>query len=208
MTQREWTIVIIACVVVGVILVALPISWAINPNGFKKTCKAFWGSMWSDVKSFLFGHWLRLVGGLIAYVLPLAIFLAAYCTREPYSPAVSIPLAVWLVLIPLLLIYWVRIRRGIDQKLVLMKAVNEIDASKHYASIVGAQALKGLMGLATWFVFYEIVKMSEKVLSSASQGILILGVCYGVGAFLFVLDAVFTRAPKDVPIALDGSKRK
>jgi hypothetical protein len=203
MTPDNTTIVIIAAVILGLVIIGTIVSWIANPNGFKSAFKGFWRSVGQDLKSFFLKHWLRLLGGLVAYILPLAFFLSAYLTRKPNSPSFTLPLAVWLVLIPLALLYWVRIRKSIDQKLGLMKAVNEIDASKHYASIIGAQALKGLMGFVTWFIVYEIVKMSEEILNTASQGVLILGVCYGVGAFLFVLDAVFTRAPTDTPIKID-----
>ena len=166
--------------------------------------KAFWASLGADIKSFFVGHWMRLLGFVIAYLAAPAFFVAAYATKTEGKEGLSIPLAIWLVAIPLLAIYWGKARRSIDLKLSEMKAVNEMDASRHYAGIVLAESLKSIMTLATILLVYYVIRMGEQIFAKASTAVLVIAVCYGIGGLFFVLDAVFTRAPKDVEIAMPG----
>lgn len=166
--------------------------------------KVFWSSVWKDAKSLIVGHWLRLVGFVIAYLGPFAFFISAYatvgCKKEYWS--FSFPYWVWIVIIPLLAVYWLKAKKSIELKVAMMKTENEIDSARHYGTIVLCEILKVAMQLATMLIILWVVKASEDVLGSASIGIGAIAAFYAIGGFLFILDAVFTRAPKNTDIKI------
>ena len=164
--------------------------------------KKFWADLGADLKNAFIHHWLRVVGFLVAYLGPFVFFVIAYSTEgdSAKKPLVSLPIGLWLVIIPLLIVYWLKIRTDLAEKLGSMKAQNEMQAGKHYAMIVLAESLKWLMSVATCLVFYYVIKMCEDLLKQASDGVLVIVICEAVGGLFYVLDAVFTRAPTDTPI--------
>lgn len=166
--------------------------------------KAFWKSLGADIHSLFFGHWLRLLGAVVAYLVPAGLLIAEYATRKPGSWEISGPVVAWLVAIPALVIYWAKINAALKRRLMLFKAVNEVDATKHYALIVIFTLLRHLMAAATILVAYETCRVFEAVFKEASDGFMVVLIFYCVGAFLFVLDAVFTRAPKPTQITAEG----
>jgi len=169
--------------------------------------KAFWRSLGADIHSLFFGHWLRMIGVMVAYFVPVALLIAEYATRKPGSWEISGPVVAWLVAIPCLVVYWAKINAALKRRLTLFKAVNEVDASKHYAMIVIFTFLRHLMGAATILVAYETCRVFEAVFKAASDGFMLMLIFYCLGAFLFVLDAVFTRAPKATQITAEGDAK-
>ena len=169
--------------------------------------RAFWSSLGADIHSLFIGHWMRLLGAVIAYLAPVGLLIAMYATRKAGSWEISGPVLAWLVAVPVLIVYWAKINSALKRKIGLMEAVNEIDASKHYASIVLATLLRHAMAMATIGVCYETCRVFEAVFDEASRGFLLLLVFYGMGSLLFVLDAVFTRAPVSTAISVDGARR-
>jgi len=161
--------------------------------------KAFLSSLSADFKAF-WGHWLRLVGFFVSYFAPMIIFAVAYGVDKKNGVGSLMPLGFWLVAVPLLLVYWLKARKSLDLKIAMMKTANEIEAGKHYAAIVLAEALKLTMALLTLLALWAFLKMSEDLFGKASEAVMTLGICEGVGGIFFVLDAVFTRAPKSTPI--------
>lgn len=170
--------------------------------------KAFWSSLGADLKDAFVGHWLRVVGWAISYLGPFAFFVAAYMTRKPDKPqGLAVPIAIGVVAVPLLLIYWLKLRRWVSEKLQASKAVNEIDSSRHYAAIVLFELMKGVMEVATIMVSYYAVKWVEGILPSASMGILVVAILYALGALLTVLDSMLTLAPKDTQIKIEDAPK-
>lgn len=166
--------------------------------------KAFWSSLGRDLKDAFIGHWLRVVGWAVSYLGPLAFFVAAYLTKEPDDPkGLSVPLSIGIVVVPLLLVYWLKLRRWVSERLQSDKAVNEIDSTRHYAAIVLFELLKGVMEVATILVAYYAVKWVEGVLPSVSMGILIVAILYALGSMLTVLDAMLTMAPGGTEIRIE-----
>jgi hypothetical protein len=160
---------------------------------------SFWGSLKADFKAF-WGHWLRLIGFIVSYFAPMVIFAIAYGVDKKDGIGSLMPLGFWLVAVPLLTVYWFKAKKALGLKIAMMKTANEIDVGRHYAMIVLAEILKLIMSLLTLLALWAFLKMSEDLFGKASEAVMTIGICEAVGGVLVVLDAVFTRGAKSVPI--------
>ena len=71
--------------------------------------KGFWRDFLKDLCAIFTRHWLKVIGRVIQFAVPRALVAIAYCTQ--YSKTgVKIPLIVWLMAIPLRLIWWGKMR--------------------------------------------------------------------------------------------------
>ena len=168
----------------------------------------FWSSLWSDIKEGITKHWLKFIGILIIYLGPLAFFLVAFLTTKTETTKIVVPVVAYIVAIPLLIIYWFRLRKAIDLKLSSLKAVNEVQEGKHYAFICLMEALKQAMMILTFVALYFVVNFLENTFKQASSGILVFVVFSCLGGVLCILDASFSYAKKEDIKTLDNKKEK
>lgn len=183
----KWWVLGIACAV-G-LLIALVSSFV----------KGFWKSLWEDFSGVFKDHWLKIIGGLLMYVGPFVFFVVAYMTTTATegteaSVKITMPIFVYLIGIPALLIYWIKLRKALSDKIVQMKAVNEVQRGKHYAMLVANEVLKQAMCVATIAMLYCAVSFMESIFSQASTGILVFFVFASLGGVLMILDSVFYYA--------------
>lgn len=161
--------------------------------------KGFWKSLWEDITGVFKEHWMRLVGGFLMYFGPFIFFVCAYMTTTGTESTeagvrITMPIFVYLVGIPALLIYWVKLRKALSDKIVQMKAVNEVQRGKHYALLVTNEVLKQAMAVATIAMAYCAVSFMEDIFSQASTGVLVFFVFASIGGVFMILDAVFYYA--------------
>ena len=163
--------------------------------------KGFWQSLWGDLESSMKAHWLRLLGVFLAYFGPFIFFACAYMTTNTTESKTgfAMPFFVWLIGVPALAIYWVKLRKFISDKLIQMKAVNEVQQGAHYGLLVASEALKQAMVVATIAMVYCAVAWLETIFRSASTGILVFLTCASIGGILCILDSSISYSkPKDV----------
>ncbi len=167
--------------------------------------KGFWSSLLHEFTSGVKKHWLRLIGIFISYICPFIFFACAYCTKTMSTTEgstiskISIPFFVWLVGIPALLIYWVRLKNAMNDKLLSMKTVNEVQEGAHYALLVTFETIKQAMVVFTIAMIYCIVSFLESIFKQASTGVLVFLVCACLGAVFEILDSTFAYSkPKEV----------
>lgn len=169
--------------------------------------KGFWKDFLKDLASIFTRHWLKVLGYAIQFVLPIALVAVAYCTK--YSKeGVKIPLIVWLVAIPLLLIWWGKMRKAVSDYLVRIKAVNEVVSGKHVGMIGLMSFFRDLlMPFATAVCLWFFVKLAGSVLGKAENALMVFALCIGVGGMLIFIDTSINAAnmPNSFQISRDGN---
>lgn len=169
--------------------------------------KGFWGDFLQDLCSIFTRHWLKVIGRVIQFAVPIALVSIAYCTKYSKS-GVKIPLIVWLVSIPLLLIWWGKMRKAVSDYLVSIKAVNEVIRGRHMAMIAIASFIKDLvMPFATAVALWFFVRLAGMVLDKAENALMVFALCIGVGGMLVFMDASMNAAnmPNSLEISRDGN---
>ena len=172
--------------------------------------KGFWGDFLQDVVSIFTRHWLKVIGRVIQFAVPIALVSIAYCTKYSKS-GVKIPLIVWLVSIPLLLIWWGKMRKAVSDYLVSIKAVNEVIKGRHMAMIAMASFIRDLvMPFATAVALWFFVRLAGMVLDKAENALMVFALCIGVGGVLVFMDASINAAnmPNSLEISRDGNLSK
>lgn len=168
--------------------------------------KGFWQSLWEDITGVFKDHWMKLVGGFLMYFGPFIFFVCAYMTTTGTESTeagvkITMPIFVYLVGIPALLIYWVKLRKALSDKIIQMKAVNEVQHGKHYALLVANEVLKQGMCVATIAMVYCAISFLENIFKDASTGILVFLVFGMVGGVFMIMDAVFYYAGDKIEIS-------
>lgn len=169
--------------------------------------KGFWGDFLKDLSSIFTRHWLKVIGRVIQFAVPIALVSIAYCTKYSKS-GVKIPLIVWLVSIPLLLIWWGKMRKAVSDYLVRIKSVNEVIRGRHMAMIAIASFIKDLvMPFATAVALWFFVRLAGMVLDKAENALMVFALCIGVGGMLVFMDASMNAAnmPNSLEISRDGN---
>ena len=172
--------------------------------------KGFWGDFLQDVASIFTRHWLKVIGRVVQFAVPIALVSIAYCTKYSKS-GVKIPFIVWLVSIPLLLIWWGKMRKAVSDYLVSIKAVNEVIKGRHMAMIAMASFIRDLvMPFATAVALWFFVRMAGMVLDRAENALMAFAICIGVGGMLIFMDASINSAnmPNSLEISRDGNLSK
>ena len=172
--------------------------------------KGFWGDFLQDVVSIFTRHWLKVIGRVIQFAVPIALVSIAYCTKYSKS-GVKIPLIVWLVSIPLLLIWWGKMRKAVSDYLVSIKAVNEVIKGRHMAMIAMASFIRDLvMPFATAVALWFFVRLAGMVLDKAENALMVFALCIGFGGMLVFMDASINAAnmPNSLEISRDGNLSK
>ena len=172
--------------------------------------KGFWGDFLKDVAAIFTRHWLKVIGRIVQFAVPIALVSIAYCTKYSKS-GVKIPLIVWLVSIPLLLIWWAKMRKAVSDYLVSIKAVNEVIKGRHMAMIAIASFIRDLvMPFATAVALWFFVRLAGMVLDKAENALMVFALCIGVGGMLVFMDASINAAdmPNSLEISRDGNLSK
>lgn len=161
--------------------------------------KGFWGSLWADLKETLKRHWLSIVGFTIQFIAPLAIFAIGYCSiKETNKTSLVIPICVWVIGIPLILIYWSKLRKAIKLKNSQFKAVNEVSQGKHSSMIVVLSLLDALFSFGSIMVVWLVVSWIEQILQSASTGIMLIALCTGTANIFYIIDSAYSSTKRPV----------
>jgi hypothetical protein len=172
--------------------------------------KGFWKDFLKDLCAIFTRHWLKVIGRIIQFAVPIALVAIAYCTK--YSKTgVKIPLIVWLIAIPLLLIWWGKMRKAVSEYLVRIKSVNEVIKGRHMAMIAITSFIRDLvMPFATAVALWFFVRLAGMVLDRAENALMVFALCIGVGGMLIFVDTSINAAnmPNSLEINRDGNLSK
>ena len=171
--------------------------------------KGFWKDFLKDLGSIFTRHWLKVIGWLVQFVLPIALLASAYCIR--YEKSIKIPLIIWLVAIPLLLIWWGKMRKSVSDYMIRISAVNEIIKGRH-GGMIGVMSFLHdvVMPFATAVAIWYFVHIAGSVLDKAENGVMVFALCIGVGGMLIFLDKSINASnmPNSLEINRDGNLSK
>ena len=172
------------------------------------TCsiKGFWKDLLKDLLSILTRHWLLIIGRMVQFVVPIVLVAAAYCIR--YEKSIKVPLIVWLIAIPLLLIWWGKMRKSVSDYLTRISAVNEVIKGRHMGMIGVMSFFHDLvMPFATGVAVWYFIHLCGSVLSRAENGAMVFALCIGSGGMLIFIDRSINSAnmPDSLEISRDGN---
>lgn len=155
---------------------------------FKKLVSGFFGAMWRDFTNGIKAHWLRYIGLVIIYIVPLVVLIAQniqFPTDRAYLPTWLYP-----VLAILIILYFTRIRRAINNGLQTEKIANRLGAAQHAGKALGYEILDKGMLVATIALFYAIFRVINQMGVKIEHAMLFLLITTSVGSLLCVFDKI------------------
>lgn len=168
--------------------------------------KGFWKDFLKDLCAIFTRHWLKVLGYIIQFVLPIALVAIAYCSK--FKEGMKIPLIVWLVAIPLLLIWWGKMRKAVADYMIRASAVNEIIRGRHVGMIGMMSFFHDLvMPFATGVAIWYFIHLCGAILSKAENGAMVFALCIGAGGMLIFIDRSINASnmPNSLEINKDGN---
>lgn len=154
--------------------------------------KQFFSSLWDDFKNLIKKHWLRFLGFICCFVVPVVTLLAFYVRKVENSTRYSIPFAVIIPLVILIVIWWGKAKTYFKVKIEAMRVQNSLEAGKHAGIIIIYDTIKALMTVLPFALLYVIVNEIQKYFAEVSKIFLFITICEAVGGFLFILDTIHT----------------
>lgn len=153
-----------------------------------KAFKGFFVSLWNDFKESLKHHYLKLLGYISSFVVPVTYLIVAYVEKKPESWA--IPIFVWIPVIVFIFVYWFKLRTYLAVKVAAMQVQNDLEKGKHAGAIIVCKTIQVMMTVAPFLLFYFIFGELSKVAIQLQNIFLFLTVCEAVGGLLIILDTI------------------
>lgn len=152
--------------------------------------KQFFSSLWEDFVGLLKKHYLKFIGLIICFIVPVAMLLGFYVKKVDNATKYTIPFAVVIPLVLLLFIYWGKARSFMKTKINAMRVQNSIEAGKHAGAIILYDTFKALMTVLPFALGYLIVNEIQKYYAQVSDIFLFITICEAVGGFFCILDTI------------------
>lgn len=156
----------------------------------KKGFSQFFSSLWEDFVGLLKKHLLRLIGLVIGFIVPVATLLAFYVKKVDNATKYSIPFAVVIPLVILILLYWGKGKTFFNNKIHEMKIQNSIDKGKHAGAIIIFDTLKALMTVMPFALGYLLIEQLQKYYAQVSDIFLFITICEAVCGVFCVFDTI------------------
>lgn len=153
-----------------------------------KAFKAFFVSLWDDLKESFKKHWVGLLGRIQMFVVPLVYIVVIYLHRTPSKWA--LPTFAWIPLFVFLLVYWGKLRTYLAIKVSAMQVENNIQKGKHAGAIIIVRALQVVSTILPFFLCYRIFAAIEAEAMSVKNVFFFIMICEAVGGFLLLIDTV------------------
>lgn len=154
----------------------------------KNVLKQFFSSIWEDFVSSLKKHYLRLLGFVVMFIVPVATLLGYYVRKVEDVTKYSIPFAVVLPLAILLIIYWGKARRFMAIKVNAMKVENSIQKGKHAGLLILCEMIQAIMTVVPFVLVYLLVKGIQQATGNVLDIFAFMIACESVGGFLCIID--------------------
>lgn len=155
-----------------------------------KAFKGFFSSLWEDFVALIKHHWLRFVGFLCCFVVPIIVLLAFYCTKVENATKYSIPFAVIIPLVILIAIWWGKAKTYFKVKIEAMRVQNSMEAGKHAGLIIIYDIIKAIMTVLPFLLCYIMVNEIQKYFAEVSKIFLFITICEAVGGLFMILDTI------------------
>lgn len=156
----------------------------------KNIFKQLFASIGEDIKELFKKHWLKLVGLIICFFVPVGVLLTFYVQKVDNGTKYTIPFAVMIPLIVLLLVYWFKAKVFFAQKLQAMKVQNSLQAGKHAGLIVLFELIRSLMTILPFALCYLLINELQKFYANVSSIFLFIMICETIGLFFCLLDTI------------------
>lgn len=155
----------------------------------KKT-NVFFNSLKEDFINFIKQHWLRFIGYLCMFVVPLVVLLSVYVQKVENATKYTVPFAIILPIAMLLFAFFGKIKSAFNEKLGSMKTQNAIEEGKHAALIIIFETVKVLMTILPFALCYIFVNELQKYFAQVSKIFLFVTICEAVGGLFIILDTI------------------
>lgn len=150
--------------------------------------KAFFSSLWEDIKEAFKKHWIGLIGRVIMFIVPLVYIVAAYIHRTPSKWA--LPTFAWIPLFVFLIVYWGKLRNYLALKVSAMQTENNLQKGKHAGAIIIIKTLQVVSTILPFFLGYRIFAAIEAEAMTAKNIFLFITICEAAGGFLIMIDTI------------------
>lgn len=155
-----------------------------QPNFFK----AFFISLGEDIKNLFVKRWLKLIGLIIMYIVPVVFLLIAYTEKKPSHWGVS--LVAIPIIVVIILVYWGSFRSWLASKITKIEIENTMVAGKHIAFILLAKTLQIIMVILPFIIGYVVFKALEDFSVQVSNIFLFVALCEGLGGVFTLGDTI------------------
>lgn len=155
-------------------------------------------NFWESLSDFFKKHVFGMIGFVIGFIGPIALFCFAWVTKTPSSNASSfaIPAFAWPVLFALVIFYWAKLRGFMKGKVSSMKTANEIHEGKYVFGIVACTVLQWIMTAGTFALLWWVFKSLEGLAYKTSEAFGALAIIESVAGVFFALDSAFAYGGK------------
>ena len=150
--------------------------------------KGFFVSLWDDLVENFKHHWLRILGFIASFVVPVTYLTSTYLEKKPESWA--FPIFVWIPVIMFIIVYWAKLRSYLAVKVATMQVQNDLEKGKHAGAIIICKTIQVTMTVAPFLLGYYIFQELAKIAIQLQNIFLFLTVCEAVGGLFVVLDTV------------------
>lgn len=148
----------------------------------------FFRALWEDFVNGLKRHWLRYLGLLVIYIVPLIVLIVQniqHQTDRAYLP-------VWLypVLAIMIIMYFTRIRKKINVGLTTEIIADRLGVARNAGKRIGYEILDKGMLVASIALFYAFVRVINEMGTKIEHAFLFLLITTSVGSLLCLFDTI------------------
>lgn len=149
---------------------------------------AFFASLWDDLATAFKKHWLKLLGYVAMFVVPVVYLFTEYLYKAPERW--TLPTFAWLPYIVFALVYWFKLRSYLAVKVSAMQTENNIQKGKHAGAIIILRTLQMAMTVTPFLLCYFVFDELSRVAIQVRDVFFFLTICESVGALLIILDTI------------------
>ena len=149
---------------------------------------AFFVSLWDDFVTALRKHWLKLLGYVAMFIVPVVYLFTVYLYKAPERW--TLPTFAWLPYIVFALVYWFKLRSYLAVKVSAMETENNIQKGKHAGAIIILKTLQMAMTVTPFLLLYFLFDELSRVAIQVRDVFFFLTICESVGGLLVVMDTI------------------
>lgn len=150
--------------------------------------KGFFISLLDDLKNNFKHHWLKMLGFIVSFGVPVVYLVTTYLEKKPESWA--FPVFVWIPVIAFIIVYWAKLRTYLAVKVSAMQIQNDLEKGKHAGAIIICKTIQVAMTVAPFVLLYYVFDSLAKLSIQIQNIFLFLTICEAVGGLLVILDTI------------------
>ena len=150
--------------------------------------KAFFGSLGEDLKDLFKKHYLKLIGYIITYIVPLAYIIVMYLSKKPEKW--TLPVFCWIPLIVLVIVYWSKIKSYLAIKVSKMETENSLQKGKHAGAIIICKTIQVIFTVVPFVICYFVFKAIRESIGNTEELFLFIAITMAIGGLFIILDTI------------------